>query len=270
MAAVTALVVAVPTVLLSDQRSRVGGPPAASEPVNLLVIGTDRRTPVGKRAESVLLVHLPADGGPPRLVSVPPNLLVGLPDCARGGAEGQIGAAFEGDRGAECLAGAVEKLTDIRVDHRIEVNFSGFAKLVDTVGGVEVTLGRPIDHRASGLRLTAGRQVLDGAKALAYSRLLLSGDGAQDSRAKRQYKVMRALLERAVPVAKDPARLKPLLDAVNGAVTTDLDVEAMARLAGRTGERWPVFATVPSASQGGLPTLRLRKLEAERLFDELR
>jgi LCP family protein required for cell wall assembly len=270
VAAATVAVVVASTVLFGGtQQTRIGRPSKASDATTVLVIGTDRGQP-NRRAESVLLVHLPAGEGAPRLVSVPPDLLVGLPVCARSGAEGLIGAAYEADKGAECLVTAVEKLTAVRVDHRVEVDFGGFAQLVDAVGGVEITLGKPIDHRPSGLRLAAGRQVLDGEKALAYARLLPSGDRAQDSRAKRQYQVMKALLKRAVPVVKDPARLKPVLDAVNRAVTTDLDVEALARLAGRAGERPPVFDTVPNSPSGDVPVSQLKKPEAERLFNELR
>ncbi|CAM5645995.1 LCP family protein [Streptomyces hirsutus] len=59
--------------------------------------------------------------------------------------------------GSACAVRTVEKLTGIRMDHHIVVDFRGFKEMVEAVDGVEVCLREPIDDKAAELKLPAGR-----------------------------------------------------------------------------------------------------------------
>ncbi|MCZ9338856.1 LCP family protein, partial [Streptomyces sp. TRM76130] len=74
----------------------------------------------------------------------------------------------------------VETLTGVRMDHYLEIDFSGFAKLVDALGGVTVTTEEDIDDEKSHLTLTAGTHHLDGAQALGLARTRYGISGGSD------------------------------------------------------------------------------------------
>lgn len=87
-------------------------------------------------------------------------------------------------------------LTDVRMDHYIEIDFSGFAKLVDALGGVTVTTDQNIDDDKSHLHLKAGTHHLGGTQALALARTRHGiGDGSDLGRIGLQQKLVKALLE---------------------------------------------------------------------------
>lgn len=88
--------------------------------------------------------------------------------------------------GAACTIRTVEKLTDVRVDHHMVIDFDGFKQLVDSVGGVQVCLPDPVRDRDAKLDLPAGRQTLRGEDALGYVRARQSfGNGSDTDRMAR-------------------------------------------------------------------------------------
>ena len=126
--------------------------------------------------------------------------------------------------GSACTIRTVEKLTDIRVDHHMVVDFHGFKDMVDAVDGVEVCLNEPIDDKAAKLRLPAGRVTLDGEQALGYVRARKSlGDGSDTERMDRQQRFLGALVNKVQSndVLLNPVKLYPVLDAATSSLTTD-------------------------------------------------
>ncbi len=99
--------------------------------------------------------------------------------------------------GSACTIRTVEKLTDIRVDHHVVVDFHGFKEMVDAVDGVEVCLREPVDDQAAKLRLPAGRVTLNGEQALGYVRARKTlGDGSDTERMERQQRFLGALVNK--------------------------------------------------------------------------
>ncbi|MFF8952222.1 LCP family protein [Streptomyces sp. NPDC014940] len=262
---------------------------------NVLLIGSDTRAGQGnrqygrdvsgERSDTTILLHLAADRRSATAVSLPRDLMVDIPGCRR--ADGSrsepvfamFNRAFEVG-GSACTIRTVEKLTDIRVDHHMVVDFSGFKEMVDAVDGVRVCLRQPIDDKAARLRLPAGKVTLDGEQALGFVRARESlGNGSDTDRIDRQQQFLGALVNKVQSddVLLNPVKLYPLLDAATSSLTTD---PALASLRGlyqlvrglrdiRTED--VQFLTVPRKSYVyDANRDQLVEPEAEKLFARLR
>ncbi|MFJ8162896.1 LCP family protein [Streptomyces sp. NPDC096136] len=267
----------------------------ASGAQNLLLIGSDSRSGTGnagygqdggtQRSDTVILLHLPADRRSATAVSIPRDLMTEVPECL--GADGsrtgdrfaQFNWAFQWG-GAACTIRTVEKMTGIRIDHHMVVDFGGFKKMVDAVGGVEVCLRRPVDDAEAHLRLPAGRQVLRGEQALGFVRARYSlGDGSDTERMERQQEFLGSLWEKVSSngVLLNPGKLYPLLDAATSSVTTDPGLASLRGLYElvRGVRDIPAaqvkFLTVPRRPYAADPNRdELVEPDAARLFERLR
>lgn len=251
VAAVTAAAILVPVVLLHGPGARPAATgstaPTAAGPLNVLVIGLDARHAGASRSDTLLLVHVPADRKRPRLVSIPRDVLVPMPPCARSRSrQAAINTAFPLG-GAACTRGAVESLTGVRIDQTVVIDFGGFTRVVDALGGVEVMLPAAVDDPKSGLDLPAGRHLLGGAQALAYVRARHGlGDGSDLDRVRRQQLFLASMARRAKDLmAKDPVRFARFLTVAAGSIesTPRLDAGALRTLARGFGGSGGVAAT---------------------------
>jgi hypothetical protein len=109
------------------------------------------------------------------------------------------------------------------VDHYAEINFAGFLRMVDALGGVEVCLAKATTDKNSGLNLPAGRQTVSGAQALAYVRARYIDPSADIGRMKRQQKFIGAMAKKALSgsTLTNPAKLDGFLSALASSVKTD-------------------------------------------------
>jgi LCP family protein required for cell wall assembly len=262
---------------------------------NILLIGSDSRSGDGNRrygrdsgtarSDSTILLHLAAGRGSATAVSLPRDLMVDVPGCTRpDGSRTEpmftiFNHAFQVG-GSACTIRTVERLTDIRVDHHMVVDFHGFKDMVDAVDGVEVCLAEPIHDKAAKLRLPAGRVTLDGEQALGYVRARKSlGNGSDTDRMDRQQRFLGALVNKVQSndVLLNPVKLYPLLDAATSALTTDPGLaslrglyELVRGLRDIPTERVQ-FLTVPREPYvHNANRDQLVEPEAERLFERLR
>jgi LCP family protein required for cell wall assembly len=135
--------------------------------------------------------------------------------------------------GPVCAVKTVESITDVRMDHYVEIDFSGFAKLVNALGGVTVTTDEDIDDNDSHLHLKAGTHHLDGKTALALARTRHGiGDGSDLGRIGLQQKLVKALLEQisSTNLLTSPTKLYSVADALTGSLTTDTGLDSLAEL----------------------------------------
>ncbi|MER6998626.1 LCP family protein [Streptomyces sp. NPDC000410] len=213
--------------------------PAAHGAQNILLIGSDSRagaengeygTDKGiQRSDTTILLHLAADRRSATAVSVPRDLMVTMPGCrtAKGTRSAERFAQFNDAfaiGGAACTIRTVERLTGVRIDHHMVVDFRGFKDMVDAVGGVEVCLKEPIDDKDARLKLPAGKRKLLGEDALGFVRARKSlGNGSDTERMDRQQRFLGALFTKVQSngVLLNPTRLYPVLDAATKSVTTD-------------------------------------------------
>lgn len=262
---------------------------------NILLIGSDSRSGDGngeygrdsgtERSDTTILLHLAADRHSATAVSLPRDLMVDVPACLRpDGTRSEpvftmFNSAFQ-TGGSGCTIRTVEKLTNIRIDHHMVVDFHGFKDMVDAVDGVQVCLKEPIDDKAARLRLPAGRVTLDGEQALGYVRARKSlGDGSDTDRMDRQQKFLGALVNKVQSddVLFNPVKLYPVLDAATSSLTADPDLASLRGLYELVRGLRDIptehvqFLTVPRESYlYNANRDQLVEPEAEKLFAQLR
>ncbi|MEU1484228.1 LCP family protein [Streptomyces sp. NPDC005752] len=269
--------------------------PIARDARNILLIGSDTRSGENsaygrddggsQRSDTTILLHLAADRRSATAVSIPRDLMAEIPSCHTGDGKAtkkqfaQFNWAFELG-GTACTIRTVEKMTGIRVDHHMVIDFNGFKDMVDAVDGVEVCLKEPVDDDDAHLKLPAGRQKLDGEEALGYVRARKSiGDGSDTERMDRQQKFLGALVNKMQSngVLLNPTRLYPVLDAATKSLTTDPGLDSLRDLYDlvRGMRNVPTekvqFLTVPRTAYHLDPNRdELVQPDAERLFTQLR
>ncbi|MGB8940426.1 MAG: LCP family protein [Streptomyces sp.] len=213
--------------------------PLVHDAQNILLIGSDTRAGRGnkkygrdrgtQRSDTTILLHLAADRRSATAVSIPRDVMVDLPSCRKPDGSrtraqfAQFNWAYEFG-GTACTIRTVEKMTKIRVDHHMVVDFAGFKDMVDAVDGVQVCLKRPINDSDAHLKIAAGRQTLNGEQALGYVRARKSiGNGSDTDRMDRQQQFLAALVNKVQSndVLLNPAKLYPVLDAATSSLTTD-------------------------------------------------
>ncbi|MDW4904572.1 LCP family protein [Streptomyces sp. ADMS] len=217
---------------------------------DILVLGSDTRSGANKklgggtddgsaRSDTAMIVHVYEGHKKASVVSIPRDTLVDRPRCtdSRGvthdAASGVMFNSAYATGGAVCAVKTVESLTGIRMDHYIEVDFTGFRKLVDELGGVEVTTTKDIKDSDSHLNLKAGTHRLNGEQALGLVRTRHGvGDGSDLGRIQLQQAFVKALVDqiRDVGVLTNPKELFDLADAATKAVTTDSDLGSVRSL----------------------------------------
>ncbi|WP_432151898.1 LCP family protein [Streptomyces sp. bgisy029] len=222
--------------------------PVAMDAQNILLIGSDSRSGDNKkygrddggsqRSDTTILLHLAADRKSATAVSIPRDLMVEVPKCRTGDDKEtreqftQFNSAFELG-GTACTIRTVERLTGIRIDHHMVVDFNGFKDMVDAVDGVQICLKEPIDDKDARLELPAGRQTLNGEEALGYVRARKTlGDGSDTERMERQQRFLGALVNKMQSngVLLNPTRLYPVLDAATKSLTTDSGLDSLRDL----------------------------------------
>ncbi|WP_371476428.1 LCP family protein [Kitasatospora sp. NBC_00315] len=197
------------------------------------------------RADTLVLVHIPAGGGTARQLSIPRDVLV---DAAGGGAKVAINQVYaqaeaaettrlqgQGVSGAElrwrgreagraALIRSVQELAGVPVDHFAEVTMTGFYRAAQAVGTVPICLNRAVDDTFSGASLPAGRSELGPAQALAFVRQRHGvGDDSDLQRTRRAQAFLAGILQklRAGGVTADAGKLGALYDAVKEDMVVD-------------------------------------------------
>jgi LCP family protein required for cell wall assembly len=268
---------------------------AKGKALNFLLVGSDSRegmsaaelkqsltefTP-GRRSDTMILVHLSGDRQHVTLVSFPRDAYVPIPAYkGRAAHEAKINTAFS--IGGPALAiETVEAFTGIRVDHYIEVNFAGFHRIVDAVGGVDICLKKPAKEPLSGINLPAGHSRVRGAQALAFVRQRYGLPRGDLDRIARQQHFMGSLTRRAMSmgVLLNPLRLKEFLDVTTQAIQVDdgLSFDTLKSLALAMKGLDPgrvQFVTTPTEQQsqrrGGQSVQIVDEPAARALFESVR
>ncbi|MET8974329.1 LCP family protein [Streptomyces sp. NPDC004539] len=217
---------------------------------NILVLGSDSRSGANKslgggtddgsaRSDTAMIVHVYEGHKKASVVSIPRDTLVDRPACTdasgvtHDAASGVMFNSAYTTGGAACAVKTVESLTDLRMDHYLEVDFSGFEKLVDELGGVRVTTTKAIKDKDSHLDLAAGTHTLDGSQALGLVRTRHGvGDGSDLGRIQLQQAFIKALVNqvKSVGLFTSPTKLYDLADTATKAVTTDSDLGSVNSL----------------------------------------
>ncbi|MCQ8191489.1 LCP family protein [Streptomyces rugosispiralis] len=218
--------------------------------MDILVLGSDSRA--GKnakygadegtsRSDTAMIVHVYKGHKKASVISIPRDTLVERPSCTTKGGQqtpavqaAMFNSAYEAG-GPACTIKTVESMTGIRMDHFLEVDFSGFKQLIDDLGGVNITTTAPIHDQKSHLDLEPGAHTLDGEQSLGLVRTRHGvGDGSDLGRIKLQQAFVKALLDQIkhVDVFGNPKKLYDLADTSTKALTTDSELASVSKLKG--------------------------------------
>jgi LCP family protein required for cell wall assembly len=240
----------------SIQRVQVSGlgdrPPQFTTAMNILLIGSDSRSGAnqgfgagisGQRSDTIIVLHLAPGGHSAIVLSIPRDSVVPVLSCppeagtpgqaAQPGQMEQINATFAYG-GPGCLWKTVEQTTHLRIDHFIELNFTGFEHVINDIGGVSICLPFAINDPLSRLRLGPGVHHVGGAEALAFWRARYIGEGSDLQRIERDQYLMAAVLQGVEhsDLLGSPSRLLSVITDVARSMTTDsgLDVSTMIHI----------------------------------------
>jgi LCP family protein required for cell wall assembly len=209
-------------------------PPSRSGSQTFLLVGLDARSdlpttgsgaeapewkPGAQRSDTMMLVHIPADHKHAYVVSLPRDSWVPIP----GHGSAKLNAAFSWG-GPPLLIDTVQRLTRVKVDHLMVIDWSGFKKLTDDVGGVDITVDKTVSRRnGPGGVWTKGTHHMDGSEALDYVRERYGLPRGDLDRTHRQQNFLRAVLAKTLSAGTftNPFTLKRTLDQLTSVVSVD-------------------------------------------------
>jgi LCP family protein required for cell wall assembly len=253
-----------------------GGDHAGSE-MNMLLVGMDSRTgltaeqqeefatgdPDGVlNTDSMMLVHVPADGSGASFVSLPRDTYVSIPGYGEGrlnsayarGFNGAEGTAEQQDAaGAQLLVQTVSQFTGLRIDHFAEINLLGFINLSTIVGGVEVNLCAATSDSYSGANFPAGVQTISGADALKFVRQRHGLPRYDLDRVVRQQVYIAGMLRNVLSshMLLDLGKQKAIVEQVGSSITFDqgLDIFDLAAQMQNVQPGSITFQTIPGLAE---------------------
>ncbi len=229
-------------------------PPKYNNAENILLIGSDTRTgqqgvggnlPGCNCSDTLMLLHIAPGHQGATVMSIPRDSMVPTLGCAASdGTQGQqanpssferINAALQAG-GPACTWKTVAQQTGIHIDHFIQLDFTGFEKIVDDLGGVTICLPAAVSNPQSGLYLSAGKHHVFGREALAFWRVRENiGEGSDLQRIQRDQYLMASLVQgiEHSGLLNSPTKMLNVIRDATDALTTDtgLDQNTMLEIA---------------------------------------
>jgi LCP family protein required for cell wall assembly len=213
-----------------------------AETINILVVGVDRRPEGGDQNSDVIIIaQLDLIDKELRGVSIPRDLLVEIPGIGFDKINsaynyGVVANPDDPAAGVSMLRDTIEYNFGIPIDHYVMIDFDGFVKVVDSVGGIEVFVPEDlydpeyptIDYGTEEIFFPAGMNQMDGETALKYVRT--RHQDSDDGRRERQIDVILAILEKGKSLGSI-SRIDDLIFALGDSAQTSLDLEQQLLLA---------------------------------------
>jgi LCP family protein required for cell wall assembly len=269
---------AIPTTGNSD----VNGADHAGREMNLLLVGMDSRKGLTAaqqaqyvtgdpgavlNTDTMMLVHIPADGSAASFVSFPRDIYASIPGHGKGklnsayadGYNATHGTAAEKDAaGAQLLIQTISQLSGLQIDHFAEVNLLGFINLSNIVGGVTVNLCAPTTDSMTGAHFPAGEQTLSGTQALLFVRERHGLPRGDLDRVVRQQVYIAGMLHNVLSshLLLNLSKQKAIVQQVGSSVTLDrgMDVFELAAQMQSVQLGHVTFQTVPGLTDAKVPS----------------
>lgn len=265
-----------------DESQRPAAPTVGASgeaPLTFLVVGSDTRADVpagetpGGLSDVMMLVRVTGDRQHAQVVSLPRDSWVPIP----GHGMAKLNAAYAYG-GPSLLVQTVEELTGVRIDHYAAIDFAGFVRMTDALGGVDVQVAETTTNGP--YTYQAGMNHLDGEEALFYVRQRYGLPGGDFDRVKRQQQYLRSVFGSLAQqnVLADMGALDGFMLALTDAMAVDegLSTGALLDLAidlrGLRSEGL-TFLTAPVAGtgrEGAQSVVYLEQARSEQLWDYLR
>ncbi|MFV0135632.1 LCP family protein [Streptomyces sp. HMX87] len=285
---------------VSDDGAGTGGF-RKDEAINILLIGTDKRTGAGNEgygdagsaghADTTILLHVAKDRSNATALSIPRDLIVDIPDCPTTQEDGttkviagEQGVRFntslgQSGRTPSCTMRTVTELTGVQPDNFMVADFNAVKTLTSAVGGVDVCLAKDIDDPDSHLQLPAGEHTIEGEQALAFVRTRHSvGLGGDLSRIEIQQQFLSSLMRKlkSNDTLTSPSKMLKLAEAGTEALTVDSQLDSIGKLKdlglelGKLDTKNLTFTTVPvrdNPAETVKATVVLDESKAPQVFD---
>ena len=267
--------------------------------LQVLILGTDTRKGANSQygteedstgegnSDVMLLMDISADNSHVSVTSFPRDLIVPIPDCkpANGGdavggtSAGQLNAALQ--VGPGCTVSAINDMTGLTIDHFMLADFTAVKELSNSLGGVEVCVDHALfDTDGSGLKLAAGKSLVQGEQALAFVRTRHAFDDASDlARIKAQQYFLGSMVRKVKSegTLTNLPKLYNLADVVTKNLTIDeglANIPSMITIANRLAKidlANVAFVTVPYEEYvTDNARVQLKEPEAGQYFAALR
>jgi len=205
----------------------------AARAVNILLMGTDRRSDVKttgteagadewvpglQRSDTLMVLHIDGDRRGATVISLPRDSWVDVP----GYGMNKINAAFS-FAGPSLAVATVEGLTNVRIDHLATIDWEGFRELTDALGGVTVVVPETVTDSARNITWTKGEHTLDGEQALKYVGQRYGLPGGDLDRTRRQQYFLRTLMAQSIRdgMLTNPWKIYSFLDTLTRNMSVD-------------------------------------------------
>ncbi len=288
---------------VSDDGASTGGF-QSDKAINILLIGTDKRTGAGNEsygdknsvghADTTILLHVSKDRTNATALSIPRDLIVNVPDCPTTQDDGSSkvipgseNVRFNTSLGQDgrtpsCTVRTVTELTGIQADNFMVADFNAVKTLTTAVGGVEICLAKDIDDKDSKLKLSKGKHTISGEDALAFVRTRHSvGFGGDLSRIGLQQQFLSALMRKlkSNDTLTSPTKMLKLAEAGTKALTVDSQLDSISKLKdlglelGKLNVKNLTFTTVPvvdNPTEKVKATVVLNDATAPTVFDMIK
>lgn len=227
-----------------------GDRPEDTESTTILLLGSDQRPEgggelarEGERADSIMLMNIPADGGEVYVMSVMRDTWVDIP----GVGQGKINSAFQ-EGGMPLMVETLEGYFGTHIDEVMEVDFAGFEGVTDALGGVTVDVPQSFTTN-DGLEFTAGPTEMDGETALAFVRERYAFTDSDYTRVQNQRAYIRAVLNRFLEPATltNPGKVSEIVETISPYLTVSEGLDSgyiaglVPELVGTTGSDIHMF-----------------------------
>ncbi|OBA50851.1 LCP family protein [Kocuria sp. ICS0012] len=223
----------------------------------VLLLGSDKRPDgvdpnvTGSRADSIMLLHIPEDGGQMYVMSIMRDTWVDIP----GAGESKINAALD-HGGMPLMVETIEQNFGTRVDEVALVDFAGFEGLTNALGGVTVNVPEAFTSQ-DGHRFEAGPQELSGEQALAFVRERYAFSDGDYQRVRNQRAYLQAMINKLVSAGTltNPLKLNEVVKeispylTVSDGLTSGWIAQQAPKLAGLSSSDIHMF-TVPNNGVG--------------------
>ena len=221
--------------LITGSDSRAG---LTRQQENQLALGHDI---TGSRSDTIMLLHVPANGTRPTLVSLPRDSYVHIP----GYGYNKLNAAYAFG-GPKLLIATVQDATGLPISHFMGIGFGGLVSVVNDVGGVQMCLKAPMKDPKAGLNLKAGCQVLNGDQALGFVRTRAFAEGDLQ-REQDQRLLIKGILSKMTSggTLANPFAIVPAANGAASAITIDQGTGLTQLISVAFALRNPVTTTVP-------------------------
>ncbi|MEU7244672.1 LCP family protein [Streptomyces sparsogenes] len=279
--------------------SKVEDRPDGGKGTNYLIVGSDSREGMsaeekkklhtgsadGRRTDSIIILHVGDNGN--TMVSMPRDSWVTIPaftgpDTGKRyqASQNKLNASFS-MAGPELLVSTIEYNTGLRIDHYAEIGFDGFAKIVDSVGGVEIDVPQDMKEKHAGTDLKKGKQTLNGQEALAFVRQRYGLAGGDLDRTKNQQKFLSALANKAATPSTllNPFKLYPTMGAGLDSLIVDKDMSlwdvkdmffAMKSVSGGDGKQMNMPVSNPGLATSKGSAVQWDMPKVKQLMKELK